>query len=273
MSALGTPAPSAVDVVVHQLRDGILSGTLQAGMALPSERDLAAQLVVSRATLREGLSILAQMGLVTTRRGRNGGAVVTTPTAATVASTVTLLFQTGGVTTAQLTEVRRGLEIEAAQLAAARRTDQDLREIGEAFDRYVGSGADQSSHNQEGRRFHYAIARASGNPLLMEMMYSLNQAFAECLELLGMSEDRSSNVAEIHRPIVQAIQRQDVDAARQAMVRHFEQLERTLVQHGLQHRRLGHPVDHVLAPTTDESIHQLRPRMHGRVRSSINGRR
>lgn len=271
MSALGNPAPSAVDVVVHQLRDGILSGTLLAGMALPPERDLAAQLAVSRATLREGLSILAQMGLVTTRRGRNGGAVVTNPTAATVASTVTLLFQTGGVTTAQLTEVRRGLEIEAAQLAAARRTPQDLREIIEAFDRYVGSEADPSCHNQEGRRFHYTIARASGNPLLMEMMYSLNQAFAECLELLGMSNDRG-NVAEIHRPIVEAIQRQDVDAARQVMVRHFEQLERTLVQHGLQHRQLSHPVDHVAAAITDEPIHQSRSRVLGRG-ALIDGRR
>ena len=64
-----TNPPSAVDTVVAGLRGRILSGSLQPGTSLPPERELAGQLAVSRATLREGLSVLSQMGLLSIQRG------------------------------------------------------------------------------------------------------------------------------------------------------------------------------------------------------------
>ena len=89
---------------------------------MPPERELAGQLAVSRATLREGLSILSQMGLLSIHRGRGGGAVVTAPPATTVSASIALLFQTRVVTAGQLCEFRRAFEVEAAQLAAERRS-------------------------------------------------------------------------------------------------------------------------------------------------------
>src|SRR5215208_7582455 len=109
-----THPPTAVDCVVAGLRARILAGTLQPGTSLPPERELAGQLAVSRATLREGLSILTQMGLLSIQRGRGGGAVVTAPPATMVSSSIALLFQTRAVTAGQLSEFRRALEIEAA---------------------------------------------------------------------------------------------------------------------------------------------------------------
>src|SRR5215210_4604619 len=121
--------PTAVEAVVQGLRGRIVSGSLPPGMALPPERELAGQLDVSRATLREGLSILSQMGLLSIQRGRGGGAVVTAPPATTVSSSIALLFQTRAVTAGQLSEFRRALEVEAAQLAAMRRSASELEEI------------------------------------------------------------------------------------------------------------------------------------------------
>jgi GntR family transcriptional repressor for pyruvate dehydrogenase complex len=231
-------ARGAVDGVVDQLREQILTGSLRSGTLLPAERDLAVRLDVSRPTLRQALSILAQMGLVTTQRGRKGGTVVTTPSTATVASTVTLLFQTRTITAAHLTEVRRGLEVEAVQLAAARRSDQDQDAIAEAFARYVASEQDPDAHNRLGRAFHYALARASANPLLVEMMYSLNEAFAECFGWLVNIAELRRAADEIHRPIVEAVERGDADEARWAMIRHFEQLDRVLGELGIDDRPL-----------------------------------
>ena len=114
-------ATTATASVVEQIRRRILSGSLRPGTSLPPERELAVQLDVSRATLRQGLSILSQMGLLTIHRGRSGGAVVTTPPATTVSTSIALLFQTRVITAGQLCEFRRALEVEAAQLAAARR--------------------------------------------------------------------------------------------------------------------------------------------------------
>lgn len=242
---------SAVAGIVDHLREQILTGSLPAGTVLPPERELAARLGISRATLRQGLSVLGQMGLVATVRGRNGGAVVTAPSPANVASSVTLLLRTRAVTVAQLTETRRALEVEAAQLAALRRSAADLAAIEAAFAAYVESEGDPDRHNRLGRRFHYAVARAGANPLLTEMMYSLNEAFAECLALMAVVPVAPGTAARIHRPIVAAIRRRDADAARRAMVDHFAQLERLQHDLDLGGRLLGQRRDRAAPATGD----------------------
>jgi GntR family transcriptional repressor for pyruvate dehydrogenase complex len=208
-------------------------------MSLPPERELAGQLAVSRATLREGLSILSQMGLLTVHRGRGGGAVVTSPPATTVSASIALLFQTRAVTAGQLAEFRRALEVEAAQLAAHRRTERDLEEIAAALQAYVSSRGDAGAQNNHGRAFHHAIARASGNPLLAETMVSLNDAFAECFELLHAVPDPERLILDLHAPILDAIRRQDAPAARDAMLVHFNQLGQVLHDLGLSERPVG----------------------------------
>lgn len=231
--------PTAVDAVVQGLRGRILSGSLRPGMALPPERELAGQLEVSRATLREGLSILSQMGLLSIQRGRGGGAVVTAPPATTVSASIALLFQTRAITAGQLSEFRRAIEVEAAQLAALRRSAAALAEICATLDAYVASGNDAAFQNIRGRAFHYAVARASGNPLLAETMTSLNEAFAECFDLLHAAPDPSRLIHELHWPIADAIRRAHAADARRAMVAHFDQLEQVLRELGLGDRTVG----------------------------------
>jgi DNA-binding FadR family transcriptional regulator len=221
---------------VQRLRGRIVSGALQPGTALPSERELAEQLDVSRATLREGLSILAHMGLVTIQRGRCGGAVVTVPPPTTVSSSIALLFQTRVVTAGQLCEFRRALEVEAAQLAAARRSEADLTTIAAALQSYVASGDDPARQNSRGRAFHYAVARTSGNPLLTETLLSLDEAFAECFDLQHAAPDPAWLIHDIHAPICDAIRQRDVSVARQAMQAHFDQLAQALGELGLSQR-------------------------------------
>ncbi|MCA9879863.1 MAG: FadR family transcriptional regulator [Thermomicrobiales bacterium] len=216
--------PTAAAGVVEQLRERILSGALRPGMALPPERALAGELAVSRATLREGLSTLSQMGLVSIQRGRGGGAVITAPPASTVSSSIALLFQTRAITAGQLAEFRRALEIEAAHLAASRRTEADLDSMAGSLAAYAGT-TDIQTQSEQGRAFHHAIARASGNPLLAETMASLNDAFAESLEMmLHVAPDREDVILALHQPILDAIRAGDATAARQHMQIHFDHL-------------------------------------------------
>jgi GntR family transcriptional repressor for pyruvate dehydrogenase complex len=231
-------APTAAASVVEQLRERILSGVLQPGMALPPERVLAGELAVSRATLREGLSTLSQMGLVSIQRGRGGGATVTVPAASTVSSSIALLFQTRSVTAGQLAEFRRALEVEAAQLAAVRRTRKDLAAMEAALAAYA-STADIQTQSEQGRAFHHAIARASGNPLLAETMASLNEAFAESFEMmLHVAPDREEIILALHQPILDAIRAGDVAAARQHMHTHFDHLFAVFAAQGLSGHQL-----------------------------------
>ncbi len=231
--------PTAVASVVQGLRGRILSGSLHPGMALPPERALAGQLAVSRATLREGLSVLSQMGLLSIQRGRGGGAVVTAPAATTVSSSIALLFQTRAVTAGQLCEFRRALEVEAAQLAATRRSDDDLAAIATALDAYLACANDAVAQNVHGRAFHHAVARASGNPLLAETMASINDAFAECFTLLHTAPDPAPLIHSLHWPILDAIRRANAAAARAAMLAHFDQLAQVLRELGVGDEPLG----------------------------------
>jgi DNA-binding FadR family transcriptional regulator len=232
------PQTAAASVVEH-LRGRILSGVLQPGMALPPERELAGQLAVSRATLREGLSILATMGLLSIQPGRAGGAVVTTPPPTTVSASIALLVQTRAITASQLAEFRRALEVEAAQLAAVRRSERALKEIASALAAYTRPDADARDQNRDGWAFHHAVARASGNPLLTETMTSLHEAFTTCFELLHDSPDPPQLIHDLHWPILDAIQRQDEIAAREAMLAHFDQLRQVLTSLGFNERPVG----------------------------------
>jgi GntR family transcriptional repressor for pyruvate dehydrogenase complex len=247
--------PTAVDAVVEGLRGRILSGSLQPGTSLPPERELAGQLAVSRATLREGLSILSQMGLLAIHRGRAGGAVVTAPPATTVSASIALLFQTRAVTAGQLCEFRRALEVEAAQLAAVRRSLQELEEIAVALDAYVASSQDTAAQNLHGRAFHHAVARASGNPLLTETMTSLNDAFAACFHLqhTARAPDPAQLIHDLHWPILDGIRRRDESGARQAMLAHFDQLQNALSDLGISDRAIGNQTEGNHAVTADST--------------------
>lgn len=230
---------SAAAGVVELLRERILSGSLRPGMALPPERELASELCVSRPTLREAFSMLSQMGLLAIQPGRSGGAVVTAPPATTVSASIALLFQTRVVTAGQFAEFRRALEVEAAQLAAERRTSGDLEQIAAALSAYATPGITAGEQNVHGRAFHQAVARASGNPLLAETMASLNEAFAECFAMLHESPDPLLLIHELHAPILDAIARQDASAARTAMAAHFDQLAAALRELSLSDYPIG----------------------------------
>lgn len=249
---------SAAVGVVEQVRGRILSGALQPGMALPPERALASELLVSRSTLREGLSMLSQMGLLTIQPGRSGGAVVTAPPATTVSASIALLFQTRVVTAGHFSEFRRALEVEAAQLAAERRTDRDLEEITAALKAYATPGFGSAEQSIHGRAFHQAVARASGNPLLAETMASLNEAFAECFAILHELPDPELLIHELHAPILDAIARQDATAARAAMMAHFDQLASVLRELGLNEHPVGTKV--TSAPLSSEGVEPARRR-------------
>lgn len=267
---------TAASDVVASLRGRILSGALQPGMTLPPERTLASELAVSRSTLREGLSILAHMGLITIQPGRSGGAVVTRPPAATVSASIALLWQTRAITAGQLCEFRRALEVEAAQLAAGRASADDLHEITSALRAYAAPGLSSAQQNVHGRAFHQAVARASGNPLLAATMGSLNDAFAACFALLHDQPDPVELIIHLHQPIHDAIAAGNQLAAREAMLAHFDQLAAVLRELGLNDRPLAAsegdppslPHDRAADPTRNSPSVVLAPTRPSRSRVS-----
>jgi GntR family transcriptional repressor for pyruvate dehydrogenase complex len=132
-----TVRPPAYQVLADELRADITSGRLQPGERLPPEPALCVKTGVSRSTVREALRLLASQHLIVTTRGVTGGSFVSHPDAEQLADGLaagfTLLSNSADVGLADMLELRRALEIPAAELAAARRTEEHLIEIRRAL--------------------------------------------------------------------------------------------------------------------------------------------
>lgn len=214
-------ASKASDVLVDQLRARICSGELGEGEGLPTERELARQSGLSRATVREALCILEVEGLIEIRAGRAGGSKVRRPAGRELSRHLDLFIWGRRITLEELHEVRESLETVAAEGAARRRTEADLVELGKktgAVERAVTVVPEYLAANLA---WHLAVAQASHNELLIHFMNVLSNAIHQetALEAFDSPAVRAATI-KIHRSILTAIQAGDAEAARRRMARH-----------------------------------------------------
>lgn len=216
--------PRLAQQVATAVSDRIHAGGLQPGDKLPPESELVRTYGVSRTVVREAISQLQAAGLVETRHGIGTFVLDTPPTTrlrvppehlATVVDVLALL------------ELRTTLEMEAAALAAARRSETDLVAMRAALDASnAASTRDQASARAD-FEFHLAIARATGNRYYGDLMEHLGAAVIPRTRVdstqLG-NEPPAAYLARLnreHEAIYEAVARQDADAARAAMRAHL----------------------------------------------------
>lgn len=213
--------PKAPDVLARELRERILSGELEEGAALPAERELVKQTQMSRATVREALRILEVQNLVRVKAGRAGGAFVQRPSTASMASTVSMLIRGRQIKLADLMETREALEPFCAELAAAKRTSEDLEVLDRANEAIADPKADLSKFLQANLDWHVGVAMASHNELLIGFMTGLSQAIYAATENAAFVDTSVRDVtARAHKSITKAIREKDADTAGRRMRRH-----------------------------------------------------
>src|ERR1700761_2356244 len=181
--------PKASDVLARELRERILSGELAEGIALPAERELVKQTQMSRATVREALRILEVQNLVRIRAGRAGGAFVQRPTSKSMASSVSMLIRGQRIKLADLMETREALEPFCAELAARKRTDDDLALLDQANNEIADPAADLPAFLQANLDWHVGVAMASHNELLIGFMTALSHAIYAGTENAAFVDD------------------------------------------------------------------------------------
>lgn len=213
--------PKAPDVLARELRERILSGELPEGAALPAERELVKQTQMSRATVREALRILEVQNLVRVKAGRAGGAFVQRPSTASMANTVSMLIRGRQIKLADLMETREALEPFCAELAASKRTAEDLARLDRANDAIADPNADLSRFLQANLDWHVGVAVASHNELLIGFMTGLSQAIYAGTENASFVDESVRDVtARAHKSITRAIRERDAEAAGRRMRRH-----------------------------------------------------
>jgi GntR family transcriptional repressor for pyruvate dehydrogenase complex len=216
-------AEGGADQVVSHVRDLIERKRLRPGDRLPAERDLAAQIGVSRPTLRMGLHALAAMGCVESRHG--SGTYIPDGPPALGTESLSLLAALHGFTHQQMYDARRILEVGAAGLAAECATAEQIASMAEEVAGLFASLDDPQRFLVHDIDFHRQVAAASGNPIIaavVEMVSALY--YQQRRDTAARASDRDlRDAANAHRRIYQAIRSREVEAARTAMNEHLLQ--------------------------------------------------
>lgn len=162
-----TTVESVVGIILTQLK----AGKIKPGGRLPSQRRLAVTLGVSRSTIREAVNTLSGMGYLTSVQGKGTFICEPLPADGSLNPRWGSSFTAG--TILELMEARELLESKSAELAATRASKEDLQQILEAVQRIGRSGDDVSRFFDADLEFHLAVAKASGNQTIFEMIKAL----------------------------------------------------------------------------------------------------
>jgi len=218
---------------IQRLEELILSGEWQIGMRLPSERDLAAELSISRPVLHEALVDLAVKGLVTIQP-RRGVFINDYRTHGSTALLSSLLTFNGGrldpAFTRSMLEMRLLLETETAGQAALNRTADHLHALTHLLERESQPAPDANALTGLDFDFHLQVAIASGNLVYPLILNSFKIIYTQLTGHFFQHYASSPVVQDVfayHRRLVNAISAQDAPAARSVM--------KEMLQHGAEH--------------------------------------
>jgi DNA-binding FadR family transcriptional regulator len=208
----------------EQLAGEIRSGRLAPGARLPTEQALTRAARVSRTVVREAVAALRAEGLVVTRQGV-GAFVSPEPQRAPFRIEPERMQSLDDILAVM--ELRLGVEIESAGLAAERATRAQLRTIGTALENIERAADAGRSAVEEDIEFHRAIAEATGNPEFPRFLQFIGRHLIPRRTVSGLPERMGGEraylalIQEEHRRIYEAIESGDPRAAREAMRRHL----------------------------------------------------
>ena len=211
----------AFEGCVEQLATAIRLGVYPHGSPLPTERDLAERMGVSRATLREAIAALRQAGMVQTTRGRGGGTVVSYRPEAPAKGGSPGLADRKDELLDSLT-FRRVVEPGACYIAASRSLSASERMVLTTALAAVDHAEDSAVHRQADSRLHLAIASVTGSPMTISSVTEVQACLHDMLQAIPVLEVNIEHSTRQHRAIVEAILAGEATKARRAMEQHCD---------------------------------------------------
>ena len=208
--------------VARQLERIILK-KLHPGDKLPSERELAESLGVSRSSIRDAIRSLELMGLVEPRQG--AGTVVREISADVLMNPLTNVLRHKMELVGELLDFRKMLEPPLAARAATHASEEEIEEMDEILRRQEAKLQRGEPAIEEDSEFHYSIAMASGNSVVLKVLDVLMDLLRDTRERSLQLEGRPQKSVAGHRRVLAAIKRRDAEAAKAAMRRHIEDVE------------------------------------------------
>lgn len=212
--------------IMEQLKDMIGSGELKPGEKLPSERDMSDSLGVSRASVREALTALEALGILDIRPGE--GTFVRETSVSRIFEPLAMVLAVERNPGAQMMEIRRILETEAAALAAERASEDNLSNIEIILDKMKNAEIISEAVDFD-LKFHYSIAEASHNTILLRMMNTvadlMHHTFRSNRENFYADPVKGPRTIREHEAIAAAIRARNPVLAREKMLEHINHIE------------------------------------------------
>lgn len=212
--------------VVIQIKKMIIDGTLKKGDKLPTERELAEQLQVSRTSVREAIRALEVIGLVESRQG--AGNYIRDTFESSLFEPMSMMFLLEESNPREIVELRKVLEIETVVLAASRITKEELAYLEQLLEEMRKSNTEEVNVVLD-KKFHYSIARASKNLLIINVLQVISQLIDDLIKgsrekILSIEENRIK-LTQQHELIYNALKNGDTKGAFEAMNGHFRLIE------------------------------------------------
>jgi GntR family transcriptional repressor for pyruvate dehydrogenase complex len=238
--SLKIKAAKLSDVILEQLENMILEGSLAPGQKLPPERELAKQFEVSRPSLREAIQKLEARGLVTRRQG--GGTYVKNQLEGGFTDPLFELISKHPESQFDLLEFRHALEGIAAYYAALRGTQTDFDAIAEHYQEIAEHGHDIESQARAINAFHLAVAEASHNVVLLHLVRGMEallvQNIKQNLTVLLQKNEVTEQLAMHRKALFDAVIQGMPDKAREASNAHLAFIEEALLEAGKENTRV-----------------------------------
>ncbi|MGD0790463.1 MAG: FadR/GntR family transcriptional regulator [Terriglobales bacterium] len=226
-----TPIKSDFEVVrrnkvyeeVAKQIERLILNKLHPGDKLPSERELAEMLQVSRSSIRDAIRGLELMGLVEPRQG--AGTIVRELSAEAVVNPFANALKRRQELVSELLDFRKMLEPPLAARAAGHASPDEISEMEEILQRQEKKLSHGDAAIDEDAEFHYSVALASGNSVVLKVLDILMDLLRDTRERSLQLKGRPQKSLAGHRRILAAIKRHDGEAAKAAMRRHIEDVE------------------------------------------------
>ncbi len=213
--------------VARQIERLILK-KLKPGDKLPSERELVETLGVSRSSIRDAIRSLELMGMVEPRQG--AGTIVREISSDSLVNPLSNALKHKKELIAELLDFRRMLEPPLAARAATRVSADEISEMEEILQRQQEKQSLGEPAVAEDAEFHYSIALASGNSVVLKVLDILMDLLRDTRERSLQVEGRPQKSLAGHRRILAALKRHDAEAAKAAMRRHIEDVEEIVLK-------------------------------------------
>lgn len=197
------------EVIIDMLRTKIFSGELTVGDRLPSEREMARMVEVSRNTVRQAYHILNLLGIVEITKGATGGAVICEPSHRPLTHSLNDLLGLGRMSLKDITEARMFIEQDIIELVFSHCTDADLRILSDLARDSLDAIARGRPAHRENLQFHRYLSEIAANPVLKMVYASVLDLFSMILETTA-DIHMSAQIAKEHVELVELLRQKDL---------------------------------------------------------------